>query len=90
MKKIVLALLFFTATAFAQSPFDGTWVSDLGAAQFSKKPHTYELNKGMYTCSTCVPKISVKADGQGSGGLGIELLQHRGDPRGGCQHGGGS
>jgi hypothetical protein len=64
MKKIMLTLLFFTATAFAQSPFDGTWVSDLGAAQFSKKPHTYVLNKGMYTCSTCVPKISVKADGQ--------------------------
>ena len=64
MKKIMLALLFFTAPAFAQSPFDGTWVSDVGAAQFSKKPHTYELNKGMYTCSTCVPKISVKADGQ--------------------------
>src|SRR5664280_384616 len=64
MKKIMLTLLFFTATAFAQSPFDGTWVSDVGAAQFSKKPHTFVLNKGMYTCSTCVPKISVKADGQ--------------------------
>lgn len=64
MKKTMLTLLFFTATAFAQGPFDGTWVSDVGAAQFSKKPHTYVLNKGMYTCSTCVPKISVKADGQ--------------------------
>jgi hypothetical protein len=64
MKKIMLTLLFFTATAFAQSPFDGTWVSDVGAAQFSKKPHTYVLEKGMYTCSTCVPKISVKADGK--------------------------
>jgi hypothetical protein len=64
MKKTMLTLLFFTATAFAQSPFDGTWVSDVGAAQFSKKPHTYVLSKGMYTCSTCVPKISVKADGQ--------------------------
>ncbi len=64
MKNTMLTLLFFTATAFAQSPFDGTWVEDMGAAQFSKKPHTYVLNKGMYTCSTCVPKISVKADGQ--------------------------
>jgi hypothetical protein len=64
MKKLFLTLLVFTGAAFAQSPFDGTWVSDVGAAQFSKKPHTYLLNKGMYTCSTCVPKISVKADGK--------------------------
>ena len=64
MKKLILTLLVFTAAAFAQSPFDGTWVSDVGAAQFSKKPHTYVLNKAMYTCSTCVPKISVKADGK--------------------------
>ncbi len=64
MKKLLALLLFVPAMLFAQSAFDGTWVSDLGAAQFSKKPHTYELNKGMYTCSTCVPKISVKADGQ--------------------------
>jgi hypothetical protein len=55
---------FFTVTAFAQSPFDGTWVSDIGAAPYSKKAHTYALSKGMYTCSTCVPKINVKADGQ--------------------------
>ena len=64
MKKLFLTLLVFTGAAFAQSPFDGTWVSDVGAAQFSKKPHTYVLNKGMYTCSTCVPKISVNADGK--------------------------
>jgi hypothetical protein len=64
MKRILLALLVFTATAFAQSAFDGTWVFDVGSAQYSKKPHTYVLNKGMYACSTCVPKISVKADGQ--------------------------
>jgi hypothetical protein len=64
MKKILLTLFFFTATAFAQSAFDGTWVADMGSAQYSKKPHTYVLNKGMYTCSTCVPKISVKADGK--------------------------
>jgi len=64
MKKIMLTLLVFTAAAFAQSSFDGTWVSDVGAALLDKKPHTYELNKGMYTCSTCVPKISVKADGK--------------------------
>ena len=80
MKKLFLTLLVFTGAAFAQSPFDGTWVSDVGAAQFSKKPHTYVLNKGMYTCSTCVPKISVNADGKdqavsGSNYFNIESIR---------------
>ena len=64
MQKMILGLVFLTAAALAQSPFDGTWVSDIGATQYSKKPHTFVLEKGMYTCSTCVPKVSVKADGQ--------------------------
>jgi len=64
MKKLLALLVFVPSFLFAQSPFDGTWVSDPGAAQFSKKPHTYVLEKGMYTCSTCVPKINVKADGK--------------------------
>lgn len=64
MKKLLALLLFVPSFLFAQSPFDGTWVSDVGAAQFSKKPHTYVLEKGMFTCSTCVPTISVKADGK--------------------------
>jgi hypothetical protein len=64
MKKLMLAVLFFAATAFAQTPFDGTWVANLNSAQLSPKPHTYLLEKGMYNCSSCVPKISIKADGQ--------------------------
>jgi len=64
MKKLLALLVFVPSFLLAQSPFDGIWVSDVGAAQFSKKPHTYVLEKGMYTCSTCVPKISVKADGK--------------------------
>jgi hypothetical protein len=64
VKKLLPLLLFAPALLFAQSPFDGTWISDIGAAQFDKKPHIYVLAKGMYTCSTCVPKISVKADGK--------------------------
>lgn len=64
MKKL-LAILFLVPTAlWAQSAFDGTWVQDLGSTQFSQKPHTYVLDKGVYTCSTCVPKINVKADGE--------------------------
>jgi hypothetical protein len=64
VKKLLAILLLMPAALWAQSAFDGTWVQDVGSTQFSKKPHTYVLDKGMYTCSTCVPKISVKADGE--------------------------
>lgn len=63
MKKLLVLLLLSPAMLFAQSPFDGTWMTKLDTAQFPKKPDSYVLNKGMYECSTCVPKVNVKADG---------------------------
>lgn len=64
MKKLLaLLLLLSPAILFAQSPFDGTWMTRLDTAQFPKKPDSYVLNKGMYECSSCVPKFKVKADG---------------------------
>jgi hypothetical protein len=30
----------------------------------SPKPITFSMNGGMYDCSSCVPKVNVKADGQ--------------------------
>jgi len=38
-------------------------MTKLDTAQFPTKPEKYSLNKGMYECMTCVPKIAVKADG---------------------------
>ena len=65
MKKLLcLVLIAAPATLFAAGPFDGTWVAKLDSAQFSSKPDVYVLNKGMYSCSTCIPKIEVKADGE--------------------------
>lgn len=64
MKKLFLALALMAPTMlFAQSPFDGTWMTKLDSAQFPKKPDSYLLNKGMYECGSCVPKYTVKADG---------------------------
>jgi hypothetical protein len=64
MKKLLLAtMLLATPMLFAQSPFDGTWMTKLDTAQFSEKPEQYTLNKGMYECLTCVPKVAIKADG---------------------------
>ena len=64
MKKVMLVLvLFASATLFAQTPFDGTWMTKLDTAKFPTKPDKYSLNNNMYECLTCVPKVAVKADG---------------------------
>lgn len=63
MKKLLTFVLLVTAASFAQSPFDGTWITKLDSAQFPKKPEVFLLAKGQYLCSSCVPKIDVKADG---------------------------
>jgi len=64
MKKLLLALmLFLPVLLYAQSPFDGTWVTNLNTAQLPSKPEVYAVEKGMYSCPTCVPKVDIKADG---------------------------
>jgi len=67
MRKIVLGAialgLLAPLPAFAGSPFDGTWKSDVSSAQLPKKPNVYELKNGTYMCKTCTPPVSVPADG---------------------------
>ncbi len=67
MKAILLGgaalVLLAPIPAVAQSPFDGTWKADVSSAQLPKKPNVYELRNGMYECKSCVPAVSVKADG---------------------------
>ena len=64
MKKLFLVLLLLPVSVFAQSAFDGTWKTNMSEAKISQKPIVFAVNNGMYTCDSCVPKISVKADGQ--------------------------
>jgi hypothetical protein len=59
---ISLALLASTS-ALAQNAFDGTWKADVGSAQMPKKPDVYMLKGDTYSCKSCVPAITVKADG---------------------------
>ena len=62
--KILFAIALLAPTAaFAAGPFDGTWKTQLDSIQFSSKPDIYELKQGIYKCSSCVPRVSVKADG---------------------------
>lgn len=63
MRKLLGIVLLFPLFAWAQGPFDGTWKINVNTANFEEKPDTFALQNGEYTCSTCIPKIAVKADG---------------------------
>lgn len=48
--------------ALAQSPFDGTWKTDLATVQMPQKPEVFAIRNGVYSCDSCVPKVQVPAD----------------------------
>lgn len=50
-------------SALADSTIDGTWKADVSSAQMPKKPDIFVLKDGMYSCKTCAPGFSIKADG---------------------------
>lgn len=62
-RTLAAAALFAAAPAHAQSPFDGTWKADLATASVDAKPNEFRIVGGTYTCVTCLPSYSVKADG---------------------------
>lgn len=65
MKKLLCFVLLLAPVAlFGQSPFDGTWKTNMSASKLSPKPYVFGVNNGTYTCDTCNPQINVKADGQ--------------------------
>jgi hypothetical protein len=62
--KISLALaLLIPTSVFAAGPLDGTWKTDLASATVKNKATVYKLKDGMFTCSSCNPSYTVKADG---------------------------
>lgn len=64
MKKF-LAVMFLIAPTllFGQSALEGTWRTNMDQSKLSQKPYVFSIAGGMYECSTCVPKINIKADG---------------------------
>jgi hypothetical protein len=60
---VPLGAMFLTHAGAAQSALDGTWKVDMGQVDWSKKPDVYLLQNGMYSCKTCAPPFTVKADG---------------------------
>jgi hypothetical protein len=66
MKKtaaILLVSTFAAAPAFAQAGFSGTWKADLHSVQAPQKPDAFMIKNGVYTCRSCVPAVTIKADG---------------------------
>jgi len=42
---------------------NGTWKADLDSVKFDQKPDEYMLQAGQYSCKSCVPQVTVAADG---------------------------
>jgi hypothetical protein len=63
MTGAALCAMLIPVSAMADSPFDGTWKADVSSAQMPKKPDIYVLKDGMYSCKTCAPGYTIKADG---------------------------
>jgi hypothetical protein len=65
MKKLLCGVVcLFPLLMFGQSPFDGTWKTNMAESKLSQKPYVFSVHNGIYDCESCVPKINVKADGQ--------------------------
>jgi hypothetical protein len=78
MKKVLfvtaLATLLMPVVAAAQSLLDGTWKADINNVSFPKKPDVFLLQNGTYSCKTCTPPVSVKADGTDQSVSGIPYI----------------
>jgi hypothetical protein len=64
MKRLLFVILLLPILAWAAPNLDGTWKIDVNKVQFPEKPDTWVLQKGLYQCPTCVPKVDIKADGK--------------------------
>jgi hypothetical protein len=60
---VCAAIALAPCAAFAASPFDGNWKVSLSHIQLSKTPDVFVITATSYTCSSCAPAFTVKADG---------------------------
>jgi hypothetical protein len=60
---LVIIILLFPAGVLAQNPFNGSWELNLDKAKPSTQPIVFSTANGMYDCTSCVPQVHVRADG---------------------------
>lgn len=63
MRIVTATLLLVPGMALAASAFDGTWKLRADSVKTTGKGDQFQVLDGIYTCSSCVPEIKVKADG---------------------------
>ena len=56
--------LLIPAAVMGQSLFDGTWKVDLKSEKYTSKPIEIVLKDGQYSCRSCTPPYTIKADGK--------------------------
>ena len=52
------------AAATDLTALNGTWKTDKDSVKFEQKPDEFALKDGTYSCTTCIPPLTVAADGQ--------------------------
>ena len=53
-----------TAAAASLDALSGTWKADLASLKFEGKPDEYLLKDGSYSCASCIPPLTIAADGK--------------------------
>ena len=52
-----------TTTASSTGTIDGTWKGDVSSVKFEQKPDEYLLQNAKFDCKSCIPAVSIAADG---------------------------
>ena len=61
--RLLIPTLLLPAAALSDTGFDGTWKTNMESLKTTGKPVVLLLAGGEYTCSSCNPPYTVKADG---------------------------
>jgi len=66
LRRLIMPLCALGLSAcgdLAPRSFDGTWKTNPDQTKFSSEPVTVSLSDGIFDCTSCAPKIHVRADG---------------------------
>lgn len=60
----VLVMTLCSISICGQRSFEGKWLVKEDRTKLSPEPVVFSIKNGLYTCSSCTPQLTVKADGQ--------------------------